>query len=167
MDGSQMDQQDMFTSRPPTRPTEVDNRGFLSTERWEYAAPVLAIIAPFTTVAAFAIQPTVLRVIGVGASIILAAVAAAGFAKQKGRSPVGFFLLGLAAPYVALVIALIINLGTSKHSQVLAQELGRALDRGPPTTSRADEVSKLADLHARAILTDEEFSEAKRRTLGL
>lgn len=97
---------------------------------------------------------------------ILAAFAAAAFAAKKGRSPLGFFLLGLALPYLAIVLALIIDEDFQSRARTMAQVLDeRVTSPRQPEPSRADEITKLAQLHRDGAIGDEEFQKLKRRVI--
>lgn len=126
---------------------------------------LLALILPVATVMLIARGngPMVSVVIGFGSAWIFAALGAAAVGAKKGRSAVGFFLFGLAAPYVAIVAALLVDVDGRERAKLFAAELRQT---AAPAPSRTDELSKLAALHRDGALSDDEFMELKRQLIA-
>lgn len=152
------------TGASTVAPEEVSHA---SGEWTEYAAffILLALILPVATMrlAAPGNGPMVSVVIGFGSSWIFAALGAAAVGANKGRSAVGFFLFGLAAPYIAIVAALLIDVDGRERARLFAAELRQT---ATPAPTRTDELSKLAALHRDGALSDDEFMELKRQLIA-
>jgi hypothetical protein len=91
---------------------------------------------------------------------ILATVAAS-IAKAKGRSFFVWLLYGLVLMPVALIHSLTIKTGEIHYQPI---SLPSSLGAEAPF-SVADELAKLADLHERGVITQEEFQIQKKKLL--
>jgi hypothetical protein len=110
---------------------------------------------------------------------LILAVVLAIVADSRGRSALGFFLLSvLLSPVIALIVLLV---GPNKKTEAAEEQRRRedherqlesikALHRGGSgigsTTSVADELTKLAALREKGLLTDSEFNTQKAALLS-
>ncbi len=78
--------------------------------------------------------------------------------------------LVLFLPYLGIFLYLIVrggSMGYRHASQIEAQDAAaREYIREAAGTSTADELGKLADLHAKGVLDDDEYARAKQRVLA-
>jgi hypothetical protein len=83
-------------------------------------------------------------------------------ANSRGRSPVGWFLLGVVlTPFLAIILVLVIadlSVDADRHAE-LVDAIGGV---GPDPVDRLE---RLAALHDRGVLTDEEFEATKASAL--
>jgi hypothetical protein len=89
----------------------------------------------------------------------------------SGSAKAVWFLFVLLIPLVGVVVYLIVR-GGEMHERAaqVAQASGAAYDgsltqSGTPSSSTADQLAKLADLHDRKIISDQEFNQEKAKVL--
>lgn len=108
---------------------------------------------------------------------LILAIAVGALANSRGRSGVGFFLLSaILSPLLGLIVVLVMSDLTAvekkdrerqaEHEKHLESIKAIAQPRGGGTSSLADELSKLAELKERGVLTAPEFEAQKRALLG-
>jgi Short C-terminal domain/Phospholipase_D-nuclease N-terminal len=90
----------------------------------------------------------------------------------SGSAKAVWFVFVLFIPFIGLVTYLIIR-GGEMHERAakVAQDRAAAYDRyaaqsGASSTSTADQLHKLADLHDRNIISDQEFAQEKAKVLA-
>jgi hypothetical protein len=81
-----------------------------------------------------------------------------------------WMLFIIIVPYIGVLAYLIVR-GHTMHEHreqdlAKAEAFQRFQENAGPSTSRVDDLSKLADLHDRGKLTDAEFEQAKSRLLA-
>lgn len=88
---------------------------------------------------------------------VLFGILSAVIASNKGQEPIPMFFAGLLLGPIGLIIAIILP-----HESMAS----KAPVEAAPANSPADEFGKLADLHARGALSDDEFAAAKASLLA-
>ena len=88
-----------------------------------------------------------------------------------GWGKAGWLLLILILPLIGVLAYLIVRGGSMHERDIrIAQAQGQALrswvQEVAGRTSTADELSKLADLRAKGVISDDEFYQAKAKLLG-
>jgi hypothetical protein len=88
-----------------------------------------------------------------------------------GWAKAGWLLLILILPLIGVLAYLIVRGGSMHERDIrIAQAQGQALrswvQEVAGRTSTADELSKLADLRAKGVISDDEFYQAKAKLLG-
>ena len=88
-----------------------------------------------------------------------------------GGAKAAWLIVVLLLPFIGTLIYLIARKPGSTPEERAALEAARAGDAAaapasPPSTSTADQLHKLADLHDRGKLSDEEFASEKARLLA-
>ena len=85
----------------------------------------------------------------------------------SGSAKAVWFLFVLLIPLVGVVVYLIVR-GGEMHERA-GQARGAAYDgysqNGTPSSSTADQLAKLADLHDRNVISDQEFNQEKAKVL--
>jgi hypothetical protein len=89
----------------------------------------------------------------------------------SGSAKAVWFLFVLLIPLIGVVVYLIVR-GGEMHERAaqVAQARGSAYDgyptqNGTPASSTADQLAKLADLHQRNVISDQEFNKEKAKVL--
>ncbi len=90
----------------------------------------------------------------------------------SGAAKAVWFLFVLLIPLIGVVVYLIVR-GGEMHERtaqvVQAQEAaydGHLAQNGTPSSSTADQLAKLADLHDRNVISDQEFAQEKAKVMA-
>ena len=90
----------------------------------------------------------------------------------SGAGKAVWFLFVLLIPLVGVVVYLIVRGGEMhERAEQVAQARGAAYDdyltqNGTQSSSTADQLAKLADLHDRNVISDQEFNQEKAKVLA-